>query len=281
MRILYGNDASDWNLVTFSHETGAYRNSMLTVGFGIAMSRRGVVAINPSDTFGNFNVSALSQQIEKYIAQRGAQIRGTTSTFTRNQFVFHFGGGQALTGTVTREGIAGFMPLNYGRGFNCFWSCACPDDQGDLILAGGDDGFVYRLGVGTSFDGQPIPARLWLAYANLGSPRNRKRFRKAVIEATADRFANFTMNARYAFGDESIQPFVESGVRNVLPGFAVWDSADWDAFFFDGRPLDPVEIKLEGSGESMSIMFDSNTDLAGRFTLHGSIVHFDTRRLIR
>jgi len=279
VRILYGNSAADWQLVTLSDETGAYRGSVTQMGANFALSRRGVIALQADNTFANFNVSALSARVAKFVEARAPQVRGVTTSFARNQVTWHFGAGVALTTTVGPNGVMGFLPLSYGVPFSTFWS-ASRIDGSDLVLAGGEDGFVYSLNVGTSFDGAPIPARLWLNYSSIRSPRNRKRFRKAVIEATADSFASFQTRASFSFGDSAIVPFDDHGAE-LRPSYSAWDTALWDVFFFDGRPIEPIEIKLEGSGETVSLMFASNTNLASRFTLHGAIVHFDLRRLAR
>lgn len=290
VKMLYGNSAADWNLVTLSHDTGAYAGSLVTVGGAFSLSRRGVSGIAPNNTFANFNVTTLSERISPYLERFAPALRGATVSYSRNQFVFHFGSGLAMSATLGSQGILGFMPLNYGKAFSCFWSSSMADGA-DLILAGGEDGFVYRLNVGTSFDGAAVPARLWLAYANFRSPRSRKRFRKAVLEVTADGYGTFASSGLYDFADPMVQPFTsytadeiasfdEGGVA-LSPSYALWDATSWDQFFFDGRPVAPVEVKLEGSGETVSLMFASNSAICNRFTLHGIIMHYDVRRLSR
>jgi len=290
VKVLYGNSSADWNLVTLSQETGAYAGSLVTVGWAFALSRRGVAGIAPDNSFANFNVTTISERIAKYLERFAPALRGATVSYARNQFVLHFGSGLALSATVGTQGVLGFMPLNYGKAFNSFWSSSKADGE-DLILAGGEDGFVYRLNVGTSFDGAAIPARLWLAYANFKSPRSRKRFRKAVLEITADGYGTFASSALYDFADPDVQPFTsytqdevagfDAGGVSLSPSYQLWDATTWDQFFFDGRPVAPVEVKLEGSGETVSLMFASNSALCERFTLHGVIVHYDVRRLSR
>ena len=290
IKVLYGNSPADWNLVTLSQETGAYEGSLVSVGGAFALSRRGVAGIAPDNTFANFNVSTISDRVSEYLERFAPALRGATVSYSRNQFVFHFGSGLALAATVSAQGVYGFMPLNYGKAFVCFWSSSQEGGE-DLILAGGEDGFVYRLNVGTSFDGNAIPARLWLAYAHFKTPRSRKRFRKAVFDITADGYGTFASSAMYDFASPDVQPFMYVAPAEVgspggsdvslSPGYQLWDSATWDQFFFDGRPIAPVEIKLEGSGETVSLMFTSNSALCGRFTLHGVIVHYDVRRLSR
>lgn len=287
VKVLYGNSAADWNLVTLSNETGAYAGSLVAVGSAFALSRRGVAGIAPDNTFANFNVTTLSQRIPKYIERFAPALRGTTVSYSRNQFVFHFGSGMALAATIGGQGLLGFMPLNFGRAFTAFWS-ASKEDGEDLILAGGEDGFVYRLNVGTNFDGHAIPARLWLAYAHFKAPRSRKRFRKAVLELTAEGYGTFASSALYDFANPAVQPFTsytpeevsgfDEGGISLSPSYQLWDATTWDQFFFDGRPVAPVEVKMEGSGETVSLMFASNSALCERFALHGVILHYDVRR---
>lgn len=279
LHMLYGNSSADWNLVTLSPNTGAYPSSVVAAGAVFALGRRGVVAITPNNSFANFAVSSLSQRLQPWVEARGPQVRGAAVAFARNQVVWHFGAGQALTTTIGPEGVLGFMPLKYAHTFVCFCSASLTDGS-DMMLAGGDDGYVYRLGVGTSFDGLPIAARLRLVPSGLDGPRTRKRFRKAVIESTAEGWAEFRMSAQYDFGDPDVQDFTAEK-DSLKRSTASWDVDSWDAFFFDSRPASPLQIKMEGSGEMVSLFFYSETNLSPRFTLHGSILHFEPRKLMR
>ncbi|MDY0073746.1 MAG: hypothetical protein RBR77_14030 [Thauera sp.] len=280
IRMLYGNSSADWNLVTLSQDTGAYPGSLVAVGSAFSLSRRGIAAVLPDNTFANFNVSTISDKVVAYLNRFAPALRGVTVSYLRNQFIYHFASGQALVATVSSQGVLGFMPLDYKRGFTCFSSSSLIGGE-DLILAGGEDGFVYRLNVGTSFDGQDIPARLWLSYIHFGTPRQRKRWRKAVPEVTSEGYGTFAASAMYDFADPAVQPFNAPDDVHLSPGFQLWDTVNWDQFFFDGRPLAPLEIKMEGSGETASLMFESRSQIAERFTLHGAIIHYDVRRLSR
>jgi hypothetical protein len=53
------------------------------------------------------------------------------------------------------------------------------------VFVGAEDGFVYELNKGTSFDGEVIEAFIQLPFAHQGDPRLLKRYHSFELEMTA------------------------------------------------------------------------------------------------
>jgi hypothetical protein len=68
--------------------------------------------------------------------------------------------------------------------------CACTGelnafDAFDRVFVGAEDGYVYEMERGATFDGAAVPAYLQLAWNSLQAPTSNKRFHKVTFEFDA------------------------------------------------------------------------------------------------
>ena len=179
--------------------------------------------------------------------------------------------------TFKDRGLAGAMPIDLklenrmtavGRRRN--------NIQQDELFFGDEEGWVYRMDYGVSFDGRNIPSFIKFPFCYCGSPRHRKRFRLTVLDAEGDPRTSLQSRAEIEHGHDYhadnriVNAQVETG-RQLFRGGQSWDLP----------PVMEIEIYTEGSGTCLgtSIRSDSNTTYS--HTIHSMIIHYNVRGMKR
>lgn len=277
--ILYGASDSDFNLVTYSFETGAFSYTMQNIGQGYALDSLGIRQLAASQDFGNFSASQVSKIIRPFIEDRVTRSIGSCIARLRNQYRVFFYDGTGLHVTFDNGQVIGIMPIQFAHIMTVFSSFESNSGE-EFIYAGDTSGFVYRMERGTSFDGDEIISYINLAFSYMKNPRQRKRFRKAVYEITGGSYAE--IETSYEIGYRSSE--IEQGINTSLTtpfGNVFWDQFVWDSFFWDGRTLLPTEQDLTGTAENISLIVRSTSDYFDPFTVNSVIIHFTGRRQLR
>ena len=148
------------------------------------------------------------------------------------------------------------------------------------MFFGGDDGYVYQMDKGTSFDGDEIEFAMELAYNFFGSPRIDKSYFDATLETAGTGYAAFSFG--YSLGYESSdipQPMPQSAVTSFSA--SIWDSFTWDAFVWDGRTLFPTVLGMDGAAENVSLGIRGSSDYYSPLKFTAAIVHYAPRIRLR
>jgi hypothetical protein len=277
--MLYGTSSSDWQLVTFSYESGAFAYTMQNIAQGYVFDALGIRQIAATDAFGNFSGAQITKLIRPFIKNRFDRSVGSSISRVRNQYRLYFSDRYALHVTIDNGKVIGIMPVQHAHAFNCI--CSSEDEDGEeCILAGGTDGYVYRMEKGTSFDGSDISAYINLSFSFMRSPRQRKRYRKAVYEVSGGSYAEMEATYELGYGSSEIEQGVVSDLQTAL-GAVYWDDFTWDSFYWDGRTLLPAEQDLTGTAENISLIIRSMADYFDSFTINSAILHYTDRRQLR
>lgn len=277
---LYGTGVTDWKLVSFKNETGAYANTHQKIsGRTVIYDERGICDLVTSQNYGNFEDATLSLQIKNDLTPKNNLTSASTIIREKNQYRIFFTDKSGYYLTMSAGKVMGIMPVLYAHAVRC--ACSAEKSTGEEVaFFGSTDGYVYQLEKGTSFDGEPMEAYIYLAYNFSGAPRQRKRFRQASFEVKGEGYSemNFSYELNYG-GTSLIQP--SSTNIPIELGTAFWDSFTWDAFYWDGRPIAPIEADMTGTAENCSIIIISNSDYFKPHKISGVIVHYTDRRQVR
>jgi hypothetical protein len=277
--MLYGTDNTNWQLVTFSYEAGAFQYTMQNIAQGYVFDSLGIRQIAATDAFGNFAGSQITKLIRPFIKNRFSRTVGSCISRVRNQYRVFFSDRYCLHVTIDNGKVIGLMPIQHAHAFNCISSQEGSDGE-EFIFAGGTDGYVYRMEKGTSFDGSDISAYINLSFSFMRSPRLRKRYRKAVYEVTGGSYAEMNATYELGYGTSEIDQGVVSDLQTAL-GDVFWDDFIWDSFYWDGRTLLPAEQDLTGTAENLSLIIRSMSDYFDSFTINSAIIHYTDRRQLR
>ena len=280
LQILYGTSNADFQLVSFEDSSGAKPRSMQRLGQMYVLDDRGVLSLAASQNYGNFSSATLTLGIRPYVQVRRNLITGSTINREKNQFRMFFSDGSALYMTIANGKLLGSMPMQFPDVVRCACSGETPDGT-ETSFFGSDDGWVYRLDAGTSFDGDAIDFYLTLAPANQGSPRQIKRYRKATFEVQGDSYATFGVAFDFAYSSTERSQQEAYTVAELALRAARWDEFTWDAFVWDGNNLAPSEIPIDGSGENIATRISGSSAMFQPFTINSEIITYSPRRRMR
>lgn len=277
--ILYGSTAADFNLVTYSYESGGAPYTMQKLTEGYVFDSLGLRQLAASQDFGNFIGNQVTKNIRPFTATRVNKANGSCIVRTSNQYRLLFNDKFALYITFDNAEVVGIMPIKYAHSMTCMASFE-NDDGEDFVYCGDVDGFVYRMNRGTSFDGEKIDAFISLNFAHMGNPRSRKRYRKAAYEISGNNYAEFLTGYDLGYTSEEInQGNLQNDSKNG--GAFYWDQFFWDAFYWDGRSITLTEQSLTGTAENISLAIKSESAYFEAFTVNAVIIHYTTRRQLR
>jgi hypothetical protein len=282
-KILYGTAVAGseaFDLVDFETETGAIAGSIQRLDRVYYLDDRGVIDLKAAQEYGNFLTSTLTRYIQKFIEMKRGRFRCSTVNRTKSQLRLYFSDHTGLSLTIDNGRVVGMMPFAFPNGMYCAWSGE--DAAGnEILVCGGDDGVLYQMERGTSFDGQPINAKLLLNWNAMKSPRSRKTLHRASIELQDGDYAEFQFGAE--LGPERaahLQSDAEDSTVDTELS-PQWDHFVWDDFVFDGDVLSPEEIEVKGTAERVRYRIESGTNYLDPFTITAINTHYFQRRGLR
>lgn len=277
---LSGSTISSFVQNVISAEAGAIPYTTQNIGVAYALDDRGVIQITRTQAYGNFEAGTISRLVQPIIDSiRGKAIASTTYK-SRNQYRVYANDGTGFILTLDGNKVGGFTQFEYPTNVTCV--CSSEDATGkDVVFFGDDQGFVYQADKGSSFDGAAITSYLRLPFNNLSSPRYRKRYRKVVLEMSAEGYSSIRFQPEFTYGDPDIAGH-RLQTEEIQGAGSYWDgNASWGEFFYDARLVSSPSFSIEGTGMNAGLNFYSSsvTDLG--HTIQGAIVHFSLRRLER
>lgn len=276
VNMLYGTSSSDWNLVTYREEVGAYAYSVQQFGATFFLDDRGITNLQTSQAFGNFSHATLSKNIQSLINTKKTLISASCISREKSQYRLFFSDNTAMFITTSRNGILGITPLTLDTDVTCITSRE--DTTGnEKIYFGSSDGFVYQMDKGTSFDGAAIEWYMFFHFNFNKALRVIKKYLDITFEVQGEGYGlfNFTSEIDYA-STYKPQPTTQS--QQLTFSDVVWDEGSWDTGNWDGATLTPSVFKLSGSGENISIIIRGNSDYEAPLRFNAYHLHYLPRR---
>jgi hypothetical protein len=279
--ILYGTSATDWLVDTVSQMQDGVSIRPLTLqvlGEPLFADQYGVRSLSATDAYGNFAMGTTTQLVKPLYDMMRGGIKCSAVSREKNQYRLFGDGGQVMSLTSGGKQLLG---VGYAKlGFTAACAAQGELDNGDeIMVAGSDDGWVYRLDQGDSFDGDPMDWALQLHFNSLGSPRHRKRFRLAIFNITAP--VAFPMQANLIFnygGMDHAQHIQE--LMGISGNYGLWGVDDWGTFYWGGQYMSEGEIHITGSGRTLSILLYGQGTVPA-FEMSGLTLQYSVRRLVR
>jgi len=277
--VLYGTSSSNFQLSTFNTGTGALAYTAQNMDQAYALDDRGVMSLGTSLNFGNFEPASLTLTLRPFIQQRLLRACASTVNRVKGQYRLFFNDGTAVYMTLNNGKLMGSMPVQFLRPVLCTAEGELSDGTA-VSFFGSNDGFVYQMDRGTSFDGIAIAANISLVYNSVRSPRVLKTFRHASVELTGDSYCEIAFGYDLAYRSPALAPAADTTYSNDLRS-PYWDSLIWDNFVFDGSDITPSEVSLVGTAENMALRISSVSAIFQSFTVNNIVIHYTPRRGLR
>lgn len=273
--MLYNNGSGDignWTLVNFNNDTGAIEWTTQVIGSTFFLDDKGIVDLRASQKFGNFRDAVVSDQIKTWFNQKRDQVTDSCTIKGKNLYCIFFENKKAMFGTVVNGELTSLMPQEFKHKVERIWSSE--DSSGnDSTIFIDDDGYVFELDKGTSFDGEDVDWWCYLSYSHMGAPYTDKRFRRAIIEVLGSGFAEFYLSWTLNYGSvEVAQPTEILEEANLLS--YNWDTFTWDLFTWDASSLQPSDVSIKSRGENISIKLRGSSDYQAQVRFSGIIIQY-------
>ena len=261
MYVLYGVSSADFNLVEYREEVGAYAGTLQTLARTLFLHDQGITDIAAVQAFGNFKHGTLSTKVQTLINSKRSLVTTSCIVRDKNQYRLFFSDKTAVYVTMAGTKVVGIMPVELEDEVLCMASMENSSGAEEIIF-GSDDGFVYQLDKGTSFDGDSIVAALILHFTNDAIRRDKTYHDTVTIEGRGNGYAEVEYSYVLDYGDPDV--FQASNATAEL-SFAVggnWDEGGlWDTLFWDGQALIPtIGLDLRGEGENVSFTVRKDSD---------------------
>jgi hypothetical protein len=247
---LYGTDPTTFNYTTFNTGTGALQYTTQNLSDTFVLDDLGVITLKTTLNYGNFLPSTLTKNILPFIEQERSRACASSLNRAKSQYRIWFNDGFGLWITSINSTYLGSSVVFFPNPVLCA-------DETDLAgggmasYFGSNNGFVYQLDVGTSFDGGNIDAYITTVWDPIKSPRILKRFRAASIEMQGGSYAAINFGYQLGYGTPLIGQPANVNAESGFSGVPLWDSFVWDAFTWDGQTLFPSDVSITGTGENI------------------------------
>lgn len=279
LSILYGSSSADWNLVPYRDELGAWAYTIQDIGYSMFLDDRGITDIQTSQSYGNFAHNAITAKIQSLMTQYKPLAIASSVCRVKSQYRLFFTNGRAFYVTAVGRKILGIMPIKFPDVVRCAWTSETNAGE-EVMFAGSDDGMVYQLDKGTSFDGDAIDFLLELPYNFFGSPRIEKTYSDATIETAGTGYSAFSFGYRLGYGASDIP---QSSFTDAAGDFSspTWGSFTWGSFIWSGINLYPTVMEMDGMAENVSLAIRGSSDYCDPLELKAAIVNYIPRRRMR
>lgn len=276
---LYGSSTTDFVVKTINPSASVQSGSMASLGQMFFLGGQGVQIVSAVQEYGNLASSSVSFNIQDLINDQRDQTCVSCVVRSRNQYRVFWADGRVLVMLSSGGSVGGFTVLDYPFSPTCVTSEE--DSNGvERILVGGDDGMVYELNRGSSFDGATITARFTTVFNHSKSPRALKRYRRLAIEMTAELYSPITIQATLSYGDASTRAPLNTTL-GVSGGGGLWDQGTWDEIFYDSQIITQPTVRLTGTGANIAFSFSQDSSVDQGHVIQGLIVHHSMRRNLR
>lgn len=279
--VLLGQDAENWDLRTLASDAGAESWTAQSIGTPIYLDNRGLRSLETTERFGDFLIGTITQMVEPiFRAKRKAGVTavGSLRVRAKDQYRLFFSDGTGLTVYFGRS-PAEILPFDLGMTITC--SASGKASAGDEVLLVGDgEGWVYELDAGTSFDGAPVTAFLRLPFNHVGTPAQKKRWQRAVLEVDASAKNTLGVTAEFGYADPNQPPAIEQSF-DIRGSGGFWNEDLWDQFYWSSPVEGLAEVDIDGLGRNLSLAVVSEAIYEEVHVIHGVTLYFSYRGLAR
>jgi len=272
--VLFQGDVSASGFVPIVHSRnqGAVPRSIQEIATNLFFDDRGMVSLSTSQAYGDFVSSDLARRINPFLLGRTTKVKQSVLVKSKGQYRLFFDDRWVLTLTFAGNKLFSATTQYYEHPVECI--TRGEDSAGnELVYFGSNDGYVYQLDSGTSFDGTPIDAEIGITYHAYGTPINHKRFTKATAEFSQGDNVSIPIKIFVDFDTGVGRSDVIKDIT-VGGGSAVYDSAIYDSAVYSEPTGAEAETYLNGYGRNMAITLRVTSDTVKPFSVDSVIVYY-------
>jgi len=278
--VLQGTTRANFQLDDFNVNSGAHEWSLQRIGLGCYFDDRGFTTIDQAQRVGstNFIENTVSEMVQPLVADlaKNTSVRTSHLIMTENIYRCYFADGRIVSIGFNNNKVTGHMPLQYPFVANC--SVSGEDANGaEVIYVGADDGKVYKLESGTTFDGEDIRAFFRTVLYHSNSPGRFKKYMQARLDAQLSGALTLKGRIEYDFDTAGFNLGEDLDFSTDEAG-GYWDDFMWDEFVWDQPTSGIPQVKLEGEGVNCAAYLYSTSSIDKSHTIRGVTLQWQPRR---
>jgi len=229
----------------------------------------GLRLLSATDRIGDFGLGVVSKTIQKNLTNFISQSTSFSSIVIRNKSQYRIFGFNLSIKEENSQGILGTQTASQGgdgmswaelKGIRAYVADSRFFQSSETIVFGNDDGYLYKMEDGNSFDGDNIETTFATPYLPINDPRVRKTFYKSHIYTDPQGGVDFDLSLKLDFDQkDSVQP-TQINFDNVTGSVSFFGTATYGATnSVYGTKLQTLfETQLIGSGFTASLQFESD-----------------------
>lgn len=246
----------------------------------------GLRLLSATDRIGDFGLAVVSKPIQSEMTDFISATTSFSSVVIRQKSQYRILGYNANITSANALGILGTQTVGDNtaamawaelRGIKSYVADSDYTGRVETIVFANDDGYVYQMESGNSFDGANIPATFSTPYVPINDPRIRKAFYKLFLYTEPQGSVNTSVNLKLDFDDEGvIQPDTISLSNNTgAVGFYGGSTAKYGSVVYGSKLKKLFQTQLIGSGFTVSLQFVSES-VDPPFSLDAATVEFSS-----
>jgi hypothetical protein len=268
---LTGNTLADFSLQPITRKVGCVASDTIQEMGGdvIFLGPEGLRLLGATDRNNDFNLGVVSKPIQAESTSLIASSSSFSSIVIKQKSQYRILGYNATVTSSSSKGLLGTQMSGDNTsdiawaetvGIRAYVADSNYHDQTETIVFAHDDGYVYQMESGNSFDGGNIIASFATPYVHLNDPRIRKTFYKMFLYADPQGSVTTSVNLKLDFDTlNSIQPstITLSNATGVV-GFYGTSAAKYGTTYYGTKLVKQFETQVIGSGFTVSLQFISD-----------------------
>tara|TARA_R110001606_G_scaffold173924_3_gene320413 strand:- start:4150 stop:6138 length:1989 start_codon:yes stop_codon:yes gene_type:complete len=260
-----GSSQADFALSDISDDLGCVSTDTIAEVGGdiIFLGPDGLRFLGATARIGDFNLSLASRNIQDNMTTLTSDFTHLTGTVVRSKSQYRiFGYTEGTSSTVT-SGFIGTQfsdqeatGFSWGKtsGIKAYRTASKYAGGAEIILFTGEDGYIYEMESGNTFDGVAISASFYTPFMAINDPRLRKTLYKATTYYDPEGNVTGTLTFKYDFQrPDVIQPLSGGG------SFSILGSAIFGTSAYGGDPETVIETQATGSFFTVSLQYEFAT----------------------
>lgn len=284
IHLLVGSTIADFALEPITQDIGAVSpDTVQEIGGDIMfLGPDGLRLLSATERNNDFGLGVVSKNIQPTMTNFIGQSTSYSSVVIRDKSQYRLLGFNASYTDNAARGIIGTQFAEQGgegmqwsetRGINAYVASSSLNDTVEYILFANDDGYVYRMEDGNSFNGTSIVASFKTPDMPIQDPSTRKSMYK--MQLFVDPQGGFTseMSTEYDHNQAGVvQPEVIT-ISNTASPAAFYGTATYGTSGFGGNLQYIFNIQLTGSGNVVAFNFESDSS-DPPFSLDSMIIQY-------
>tara|TARA_R100000654_G_scaffold5007_2_gene14373 strand:+ start:5290 stop:6843 length:1554 start_codon:yes stop_codon:yes gene_type:complete len=286
---IVGSSIADFQMQPITDNIGCVVNDTAQEISGdvIFLGPDGLRTVAGTERNEDFNLASVTKPIQKEIVALTSGNTSFSSVTIREKSQYRIFGFASTTTAAASKGIIGTQiqgeqgtGLNWAEttGIKAYVADSTYTGKAETVIFANDDGYVYQMESGNSFDGSNITASFSTPYFPISDPRTRKSVYRATIYTDPQGTVNLDFNMKYDLSETGVVEPATISLNNTSSSAGIATFGDPAAIFgtstYSGESLQSIfDTQTQGSGFTVSLQFESS-GTGPPFSLDAAVIEY-------